>query len=139
MSERKIVVPEGMEEAARNAYFSVLQKICASGGNKNSFAHEEIRRISLEAALLWLSENPIIPPPQTDIRCASFAVEWQRHMFFEQIVKYPTLKKVQQVVQEALSLEESIKIKEHIDMCTEQNPANEKAYIMRKKRTKAKR
>ena len=46
MSEEKIVVPEGMLEATRGA--------CTPN-------HPNRTRIELEAALRWLTENPIVP------------------------------------------------------------------------------
>jgi hypothetical protein len=51
MSEEKIVVPEGMLEATRGA--------CTPN-------HSNRTRIELEAALRWLTENPIVPtePPE---------------------------------------------------------------------------
>ena len=79
MSEKKIVVPEGMLEAGRSAYSAYVT------------AGEGARRI-LEAALRWLSENPIVPTEEqisSMIGNAPFhrlsvldgAVEWQRRMF----------------------------------------------------------
>lgn len=75
--EKKIVVPEGM-----------LRSATAEGARwsdrNNSVIHE------LEAALRWLSENPIVPTPQQwkDIEesVPMFHIwdrvgEWQRRMF----------------------------------------------------------
>lgn len=73
MSERKILVPRGMLDAAL--------PYC------NNQMHS-----ALEAALLWLSENPIVPNVKQKQQLAKDAgydpwhagiVEWQRRMFFE--------------------------------------------------------
>lgn len=86
MSERKIVVPEGMFARAHNAH-------CARTG---TLSDGGITQVILEAALRWLSENPIVPSEkQTDALASHFsssdelfgtfarwfAVEWQRRMF----------------------------------------------------------
>ena len=80
MSETKIQVPEGMLKAIRGRYV----------GNDNC------GRYILEAALRWLSENPIVPTDgeakaiwrdtglcnevdDDELRC--IVVEWQRRMF----------------------------------------------------------
>ena len=80
VSETKIQVPEGMLKAIRGRYV----------GNDNC------GRYILEAALCWLSENPIVPTDgeakaiwrdtglcnevdDDELRC--IVVEWQRRMF----------------------------------------------------------
>lgn len=82
MSEKKIVVPEGMVQAAEAACDRRNGATC---------------RQQLEAALRWLSENPIVPTDeqakelqnryygdghlQQGSAFAYAAVEWQRRMF----------------------------------------------------------
>ena len=97
MSETKIVVPEGMLNAGRAAYSGYVT------------AEKGARRI-IEAALRWLSENPIVPTDGflkemlcrdffggqnwtdlqvfffggqnwTDPQVFKFCEEWQRRMF----------------------------------------------------------
>ena len=51
MSDKVIVVPEGMGSAVAHAVFNEVGKVDY---------HPQIR-IALEAALRWLSENPIVP------------------------------------------------------------------------------
>jgi hypothetical protein len=85
MSEKKIVVPEGMLEAALDGLGIEIIK-----------ARRQYVKDTLEAALHWLSENPIVP---TEKQIADLAktmpyedsgngnvlavavVEWQRRMF----------------------------------------------------------
>ena len=80
MSEEKIVVPEGMLEATRGA--------CTPN-------HPNRTRIELEAALRWLSENPIEPTQKQSRKLYAdvpqgllvdevpswYAIVWQRRMF----------------------------------------------------------
>lgn len=85
MSE-KIVVPEGMRKSATRAWL------------ESEYEKPDVIRISLEAALRWLSENPIVPTDtqaydlwqsqilsgktHSDNELAKLcAVEWQRRMF----------------------------------------------------------
>lgn len=83
MSEKKIQVPEGMMKAAL-------------GANGAAFALEigcvEQVQLALEAALRWLSDNPIGPTEQQDHELAEWSeehlgecpfAEWQRRMFRE--------------------------------------------------------
>ena len=85
MSEKKIVVPEGMLEAALDGLGIEIIK-----------ARRQYVKDTLEAALHWLSENPIVP---TEKQIADLAktmpyedsgngnvlavavVEWQRRMY----------------------------------------------------------
>lgn len=78
MSERKIVVPEGMLKAAWDTEAPFLLK----SGIKSA----------LESALRWLSENPIVPtdeqvesfstePMSVTAWAKAWAAEWQRQMF----------------------------------------------------------
>lgn len=94
MSERKIIVPEGMLKAAQ-------QKNCTCADCAAVF------RDMLEHALLWLSENPIMPTEdegnqmlgcpseyhQMELRDLAIrgAVEWQRRMFFAPASPYDDL------------------------------------------------
>lgn len=78
MSEKKIKVPEGMLKAAREATRQWL-----------------LTEVALEAALRWLSENPIVPTDEqySDLSAELVkynyslpsmkfaAIEWQRRMF----------------------------------------------------------
>ena len=79
MGEKRIVVPEGMYDAAMKYQDSGIQ--CGA---------------ALEAALRWLSENPIVPSveqcdairdvlgPREDLmqwQVKEVAFEWQRRMF----------------------------------------------------------
>ena len=88
VSERKYVVPDGMLEAAVDAAvkFSGANTIQASPRVKAEI--EESFRVAIEAAIRWLSENPIVPTdkqyyalceaqPNNVLR----VVEWTRRMF----------------------------------------------------------
>lgn len=81
MSEKKIVIPDGMLQAATirgEQYDGVCDKSVS---------------IRLEATLLWLSEHPIVPTPEQmesmaqslnspwGIYYIPFIAEWQRRMF----------------------------------------------------------
>jgi hypothetical protein len=78
----KIKVPEGMLTAGNDAVMSQSCCPCSTCvGNREAI---------LEAALLWLSENPIVPTVaqwsdiyhNSDARSARWrCVEWQRRMF----------------------------------------------------------
>jgi hypothetical protein len=82
MSDRKIQVPDGMIDAVFHS-----QGMTAG--------HPATVRKNLEAAMRWLSENPIVPTEQqawsmqdeydsVKTKCSVqffFAVEWQRRMF----------------------------------------------------------
>jgi hypothetical protein len=86
LSEKKIVVPDGMIKAVMHEF---------PAGLSNPWAWEETFR-KLEAGLLWLSENPIVPKEGecqkiwketglaneiSDIELRCIVVEWQRRMF----------------------------------------------------------
>lgn len=97
MSEKKIVIPEAMEVAARRAY-EVWRNTCRPEEN---FTNGAV--VAVEAALRWLSENPIVPTDeqminlQDDFRRITeagekqmlIAVEWQRRMFLAPEPKMP--------------------------------------------------
>jgi len=85
MSESRIVVPDGMLTAAMHAI-----------GIPEQYKQTHQVNKALEAALRWLSENPIVPTDEqvkaihhsaTEAACTSksilpfFAIEWQRRMF----------------------------------------------------------
>jgi len=99
MSEnRKYVVPEGMLTAADQEI-----RVCSSIPSTISDRQMAIiQKITIEAALRWLSKNPIVPTPEqnkamselarsvsiqygtnaiTDASTATIIVEWQRRMF----------------------------------------------------------
>ena len=61
-SEKKIVVPDGMRVAAAKAVHETCGKVDY---------HPQIR-IALEAALCWLSENPIVPTHEQLQKIADF-------------------------------------------------------------------
>ena len=80
--EKKIAIPEGMLEAAVAAV-----KIPVSGQLARNQTHD-----ILEAALRWLSENPIVPTMEQATEMSDsghpcvldgvwYATEWQRRMF----------------------------------------------------------
>ena len=82
MSETKIKVPEGMRRAAEDAVVRDLP-----GSN-----YCGIVNVGLEAALRWLSENPIVPTMEQATEMSDsghpcvldgvwYATEWQRRMF----------------------------------------------------------
>ena len=84
MSEKKIVVPEGMLRDAMRAW----------GESFDSDTQPKILENILEAALLWLKENPISPTEdQAEYMYSGknglghsatvqyCMTEWQRHMF----------------------------------------------------------
>src|SRR6185312_13315747 len=84
MSEKRVVVPEGMLEAAtRHVQGSFVEMAVQDG---------------VKAALLWLAENPIVPTLEQWAECLrdsgmeaygivtermgpGAVAEWQRHMF----------------------------------------------------------
>ena len=88
MSEKRIVIPQGMTAAAHNA----------TGLENNGNKYYYISR-GLEAALFWMSENPIVPSEDqvkgmikgTDLHWGwdsewpshtrDWLIEWQRRMF----------------------------------------------------------
>lgn len=87
--EKKVKVPEGMLKEAEGAIEKLIPVVYRS-------AAEPYAKIGLEAALIWLSENPIVPTyrqfdeleriydkPETEHKEAITAVlvEWQRRMF----------------------------------------------------------
>jgi len=77
----KIAIPKGMIEAAQIAWDSWCMR---TNGDQNIL-------LVLEAALRWLSENPIVPEPRdfensklnaSGVQVAiESSVEWQRRMF----------------------------------------------------------
>ena len=85
--EKRVVVPEGMMKAAQE---SRTKHFSGPYGFSDTYC-----TIILEAALWWLSENPIAPTPEwameiakskfddrvTGIGVATGAMEWQRRMF----------------------------------------------------------
>lgn len=89
MSEKKIVVPEGMINAVDAA-------LSLERGWRHELPAGIARDATLQAALRWMSENPIVPTEQqaldmaTGCKFDSFenwelvrwgACEWQRRMF----------------------------------------------------------
>lgn len=93
MSEQKIVVPEEMLKAAWQAV-SGKMKERIEVGDHNGVPELYVARISVEAALRWLTENPIEPTEEQaqymydgkngvghagTIRYCM--IEWQRRMF----------------------------------------------------------
>ena len=100
MSDKKILVPEGMLKAAVEAVRDRSEFGFHFIDNKDELRSRRARIVAqtqdtLEAALLWLSENPIVPTnEQTQGVCDSIfvgsenlldprdaMVEWQRRMF----------------------------------------------------------
>lgn len=101
MSETKYVVPDGMMKAAYNEFFKA-----ASLNGRPSVTDGERLLYALEAALRWLSENPIVPTSEQlystigklpvamcDIvwteRDRAMIAEWQRCMFLAPEPKVP--------------------------------------------------
>lgn len=87
MSEKKIVVPEGMLVSALAHYQNVSRAAWSDDMYK-------VVRGTLEASLRWLSENPIVPTdeqwrtlneerqwPDNSNRRRRSVIEWQRRMF----------------------------------------------------------
>lgn len=82
----KIVVPEGMWDAARRMY-----ALANSLNGRTDCSDVDRLMYSLEAALHWLSENPIVPTPEQLMELnehtpvgphtISLLREWQRRMF----------------------------------------------------------
>jgi hypothetical protein len=99
MTEAKIKVPEGMLEAAHNPCVYELMRLKPGLGIGYAAADAPcLTEVILEAALRWLSENPIVPTEeraqemwsakqQYEGHFASWefvrwgACEWQRRMF----------------------------------------------------------
>jgi hypothetical protein len=89
----KIVVPEEMLKAADQAIGEVRLRNADALRRNGELWPNDLKRVCIEAALLWLSENPIVPtdryysdfmriprhPMMTEAQ--QFAVEWQRRMF----------------------------------------------------------
>ncbi len=90
MSDKKIVVPEGMLEAAGKVFDAERRRVM-----EDRLAWSVFRQM-MEAALRWLSENPVVPTlPQMRAVETSAAheatgstawlsdaiMEWQRRMF----------------------------------------------------------
>lgn len=85
MNEKKYIVPEGMLKAVEGRY----RMVYSSGFNP------PVVRANLEAALRWLSENPIVPTDQQEMEIYKKYIstvsdkaypiyllkEWQRRMF----------------------------------------------------------
>lgn len=93
MREQKIVVPDGMLAAAWQDIAAAMKErifVGVIGG----VAELHVARIAVEAALRWLSENPIVPTdeqwralneerqwPDNSNRRRWLVIEWQRRMF----------------------------------------------------------
>lgn len=89
----KIIVPNEMISAAWNAVALKMREYVTEG--KGRVPELSVSRISVEAALQWLAENPVVPTDEQEesLRNACFrvvgptrfvrnvAVEWQRRMF----------------------------------------------------------
>jgi hypothetical protein len=97
--EKKIVVPEGMLRATWNAMEEHMQTHNFVGCVPGSMCS---LTVGIEAALLWWSENPIVPTLEQaaelwrvtngtlkDTWPVSIAVEWQRRMFLAPEPKMP--------------------------------------------------
>ncbi len=95
MAAKKIVVPEGMLQAAWERVGAKMKEYVGEGKG-NTIAELHVARLSVEAALEWLSEHPITPDEQQAYAMAQEksrfpfdawewtrwgAVEWQRRMF----------------------------------------------------------
>lgn len=95
MSEKRIVVPEGMLKVAIDA---AVKSSGASTIQASSRVKAEIEKSfhsALEAALRWQSENPVVPPEQfihghirkgngcwlSTTDCIAAIKEWQRRMY----------------------------------------------------------
>jgi hypothetical protein len=86
MSDKMIMVPDGMLRAARFP-----------------FIHEQKLEIILEAALKWLSQNPIKPTFEqlqqmekslglsNSIATPDYCAEWQRRMFLAPEPEFPEI------------------------------------------------
>ena len=93
MIEKKTVVPEGMLAAAWQDIAAAMKERISVGGI-GGVAELHVARIAVEAALRWLSENPIVPTDEQirDLFEANrygvsreawriYFTEWQRRMF----------------------------------------------------------
>jgi hypothetical protein len=101
MSEKKIVVPEGMHRAAVERL--LLYEYCKVDAFEPSSSTPEQQAsgrasVALEAALHWLSENPLIPTDdfveevirehsRTNVKWA--CSDWQRRMFLAPAPEVP--------------------------------------------------
>jgi len=85
MSDKKIVVPEGMVKAVDYA-------ISKARGIGRDITGGQVRDIALEVALRWLSNNPILPTMEQAKEMSDsghpcildgvwYATEWQKRMF----------------------------------------------------------
>lgn len=102
MSEKRIVVPEGMLRAFADAWDWGMKELPISPSRSDIDAlllrQGHARMKAIEAALRWLSEHPIVPTDEQINECHSamyaaggnlgsielqrmFATEWQRRMF----------------------------------------------------------
>jgi hypothetical protein len=89
---KSVAVPGGMLDAAWEAVAEKMKKY-TDEGQDGHVAELHVARIAIEAALLWLSENPRIPTPEElDPLCLRYSWldrdsvrfgtrEWQRVMF----------------------------------------------------------
>jgi hypothetical protein len=95
MTGREIKVPEGMLKAAWEATRDKMKECLNAAGNCR-VEELTVSRISLEAALRWWSENPIVPTfdqqrqilaecellgPARVASVSAICIEWQRRMF----------------------------------------------------------
>jgi len=99
MTEPKIKVPEGMlaavDEAIGKARARSVERLASRAGE---LWPNDLKQVTLEAALRWLAQNPIVPtldewedcfraipdesyPSSVEVEIAQCA-EWQRRMFF---------------------------------------------------------
>jgi hypothetical protein len=81
MSEKRYIVPEGMLKAVQNALVGYW--------HDHTVTSDSSITVVLEAAVRWLSENPIVPTEQEyrdfgvkfDFQGVKCIAEWQRRMF----------------------------------------------------------
>ena len=93
MSEKRISVPEGMLKAAVSAAWKHIGFSSPHASSRVAGEIEESFLVSLEAALRWLSENPIVPNElqfsrlydESDLKDGRLTyhavIEWQLRMF----------------------------------------------------------
>jgi len=95
MSDKEIVVPAEMWDAARRMYAQAN-----SLNGRTDCSDSDRLMYALEAALRWLSENPIVPTMAQMEACrdsghpcildgAWYATEWQRRMFLAPKTEIP--------------------------------------------------
>ena len=133
---KNIKVPDQMLAAVDKAIGEArMSKASCAGVPEGSpeLWPSEIKRITLEAVLFWLSNNPIIPTPEqmmeivrsrfedrvTISACCVVATEWQRRMFLAPEQSNPVVDKVKQtLLGSTLTAGDAVELMDAVRRCT---------------------